>query len=554
MRNSLFAQVLVMVITANGVDSLSLDLVAAPQRHEIQRIEHGEANWFPSGFGHALAIKGDYCLITNSAVAGSAVSAFSLFRRTANGWLRDGNVMPIAGPLGFSAAMSCALGSDYVAIGLHDWNGRDGAAYVAFLDPVSGTWGLNSQTITAPSSLSTGGQFGRSMCGDDATLVVGAHRESGAFIAEGRVYVFRRPGGVWALDATIAPPANDVQGHSLHFGTQLALHGNTLAITAVGGQTAPYSSGRVYLYTRDSLGQWALQQRLVPNAAAADDYFGWDLDIDGDTLVIGRPRFGLFPVVSVGIAHVYRRDASGLWQLTQTLVASDGYVDSSGGDQFGSSVAVEGDVIAIGAGRGLGSGNKRGAVYIFHKDAATGMFVELERHYPTIDISANFGAPAALDGGTLIVARYGANSADSTAFALSADVDTSICGGATSWGGAPPYLDGFGGNGQSANGGGLVISNCDPAARYLIAASTTGAAPACGPTVLGMQMCICGPLTRFAFGQVASTSTLQYLPAAQLPANASALISVIDILYLQGIVAGPGGRFALTDAIEWPVR
>ena len=63
--------------------------------------------------------------------------------------------------------------------------------------------------------------------------------------------------------------------------------------------------------------------------------------MDGDTLVVGAP----YKASGQGAAYVYTRTAGETWTQTAKLVASDGV----GNDAFGYSVAIDGDVIVVGA-------------------------------------------------------------------------------------------------------------------------------------------------------------------------------------------------------------
>lgn len=92
---------------------------------------------------------------------------------------------------------------------------------------------------------------------------------------------------------------------------------------------------------------------------ATSDWFGFSSAVDGNTILIGA--FSSDGVTAdTGAAYVFDRTASG-WVGSAKLVASDG----STGDRFGRSVAIDGDVIVIGAPQRDDSGFSSGAAYIF---------------------------------------------------------------------------------------------------------------------------------------------------------------------------------------------
>ncbi len=126
-------------------------------------------------------------------------------------------------------------------------------------------------------------------------------------------------------------------------------------------------SGGVYVFTRNS-GIWSQQAYLVASNLDEYDYFGWSVDISGDTLVVGAYRedsnaTGVGGNQSdnsmdvAGAAYVFTRSGS-TW--TQTAYLKSSSTEANG--IFGWSVAVDGDTVVVGAhGEDLGSG----AVHVF---------------------------------------------------------------------------------------------------------------------------------------------------------------------------------------------
>lgn len=104
------------------------------------------------------------------------------------------------------------------------------------------------------------------------------------------------------------------------------------------------------------------QMRLPSsNLAQSGDLFGYSVAIHGDTAVVGAPQAG---AADEGRAHVFRWDGS-QWTLWQGLQGGD----SVRGAGFGRSVAIHGDVIAVGAPLSESGGISAGAVYLFRNEA-----------------------------------------------------------------------------------------------------------------------------------------------------------------------------------------
>jgi hypothetical protein len=103
---------------------------------------------------------------------------------------------------------------------------------------------------------------------------------------------------------------------------------------------------------------------------AGTQAFGSAVAADGDTIVVGAPETNHYR----GAVYVFTKGAAG-WAhatLTATLTASDALP----GDEFGHSVAIDGDTIVAGATQdlraefGTNPPPGEGAVYVFNKPAA----------------------------------------------------------------------------------------------------------------------------------------------------------------------------------------
>ena len=136
-----------------------------------------------------------------------------------------------------------------------------------------------------------------------------------------------------------------------------------------------------------------------PSHAHWVDFFGGSVDIDGDVLVSGAPRWGRPPGEGAGAAHVYRRSSEGEWRAEATLIASDRDDGFQYDQHFGESIALNGTVIAVGA-PGYDdpqAGDNTGAVYIFEFDGLA--WVETGKLTPSRRTpGAKIGRALAFDG------------------------------------------------------------------------------------------------------------------------------------------------------------
>ena len=214
------------------------------------------------------------------------------------------------------------------------------------------------------------------------------------------------------------------------FGAGVAVFGDTLVVnartedsaaTGINGNQTDNSmtdSGAVYVFTRAS-GVWTQQAYLKASDTNADARFGYWVDLEGDTLVVGAPISG-----DTGTVYVFTR-TGGVWSQQAALKASN----ARAGDFFGSSVAISGDTVVVGArfedsgAQGI-DGNQTddsapdsGAAYVFTR---TGSVWSQQAYVKASNTRAGdrFGFSVDLSGNTLLV---GAPSEDGAAVGIGGD-------------------------------------------------------------------------------------------------------------------------------------
>ncbi len=117
--------------------------------------------------------------------------------------------------------------------------------------------------------------------------------------------------------------------------------------------------GAVHVYRKNfSTGEWNYFQRILPHSSVdAYSYFGSSIDASGTKVIIGAPggRSG------AGFSGLYSFNGTS-WVLSQQIEPSG----LASLDNFGFSVAIQGNCIAIGTpGRDGYSGTNTGAVYLY---------------------------------------------------------------------------------------------------------------------------------------------------------------------------------------------
>jgi FG-GAP repeat len=196
---------------------------------------------------------------------------------------------------------------------------------------------------------------------------------------------------VAAPSPTILAPPDGSPINGL-FGNSVAASGNTLVIGAPGlGAPFDQDPGSVYVYQR-SESIWALQARLTTRFPG--DAFGTSVAIDGNTIVVGAIGDGTF-----GHAYVFVNN-NGLWTEQGFALASDN-IDAFG--YFGWTVSISKDTIAVGA----PFTRNGGSVYTYVRNPTTG-FWDRQGRLVSPDHQSQFGWSTSLVGNTVVIGATGA--------------------------------------------------------------------------------------------------------------------------------------------------
>ena len=257
-------------------------------------------------------------------------------------------------------------------------------------------WTLDAE-LTAPDGAAND-FLGRSVAIDGDTVVVGA---AGSDVdgseSQGAAYVFVRSGDEWLQQAKLTA-ADGVAGDE--FGFAVAISGDTIVVGARFVSTDGIDGrGAAYVFLRNGT-SWDEQARLVADDAAAFDELGFSVNVDGDVAAVGAP----FANGSQGKVYVFTR-ADAAWSAGDMIAADDG----AASDRFGLSIGLGADTIAIGApSADVAANADQGAVYVYARSADSW---ELQQKVSGTDSAAfdEFGASVALDGDTMLVGAHYAN-------------------------------------------------------------------------------------------------------------------------------------------------
>jgi hypothetical protein len=205
--------------------------------------------------------------------------------------------------------------------------------------------------------------------------------------------------GTFNLATTIVPvAANGLD----QFGNALALDGDLLVVGARKDGTLAPQAGAVLVYERQPGGTWLeVQVVLAPDAQAGDE-FGFDVALSGDLLVVGVP-FDDDQGTNSGSAHLFQRASSTGFQHVAKLLAPQG----AAFDLLGWAVAVDGARCAVSSQNDDSVGLDTGAVLLFEDDAVTGWNQVATLHAQPASTADRFGFDVAIDGDVVAVGAIG---------------------------------------------------------------------------------------------------------------------------------------------------
>ncbi|MCA9998293.1 MAG: PKD domain-containing protein, partial [Anaerolineales bacterium] len=194
-------------------------------------------------------------------------------------------------------------------------------------------------------------------------------------------------------------PADGMAGDS--FGNAVALSGETAVIGAAWKDQNGANTGVAYVF-RQNGSSWLEQAKLIPGDGAENDYFGWDVDINGDVIVVGAPFFSSSTAnTRPGAAYIFRKQ-QGIWVQETKLLASDG----SNNNHFGTDVAISGNRVLVGSYQDDAQGIDAGAAYVFYWNGY-GWVEEAKLVASDAQATDFFGSSVSLDNDTALIGANG---------------------------------------------------------------------------------------------------------------------------------------------------
>ncbi len=359
---------------------------------KISASDRAAQDWF----GQNVAMSGNFAAVSafqededeNGANTLTDAGAVYMFKNINGVWTQTQKIVPgdrgALDNFGFSISIS---GNDMI-IGSYredeDANGNNtvpgaGSAYI--YKNIGGIW-YQVQKIVA-SSRDGNENFGISVNIAGNMAVVGAYgdqedaNEANPLLACGSAFIFINSGGVWSQVQKITNTDRntfDRFGFSVGIGEDHILVGANQEDHDENGGNFLNSAGAVYSFTYNGAA-WVQNQKILPADRGAGDFFGNNISISEDLVLISSYRddedaSGGNTLLDAGSAYLFRNE-NGTWVQFQKICSTD----RGAGDFFSLRVGMSGDYVFIGANiededeNGINTINAAGSAYFFRNTA-----------------------------------------------------------------------------------------------------------------------------------------------------------------------------------------
>ena len=304
-------------------------------------------------FGTAVTISGNRIVVT-------AIQAFRLdvgvgmvytFEFDGADWIETNRFNPSLPTGQRRLGTSLSLDGDVLAVSIFlDLDPLTPTTSAAILYHWNGSSWSPEHIINQSAFLSNKFTSGPAIDVDGQVAVIGDYRNSDLGALSGAVSVLRRNNGVWSEEATLHGSTTLPQEQ---FGWSVDIDGDTIVVGTE--ESNQFYHRVVYVFRIDGDG-WAKEAELMAGAEAfeepfpLDDAFGYEVAISGDTIIsCDRHNFvddSQHLTVFKGATYIYQRTGTA-WAIDQRFLIEEGGVF----ERFGTKIVIEGATALFGNNR-----------------------------------------------------------------------------------------------------------------------------------------------------------------------------------------------------------
>jgi hypothetical protein len=352
-------------------------------------------------FGVRVAVLGDTALIgawTADISGRSDQGAAYLFQRSGNSWSFVTKLFSTDGEVGdnfgYSVAISSATEVLVGAFGNNAGGLANGGAVYVFRRGISGTW-FQAQKLTSPDPAAND-VFGNSVAADGSFAIIGANGDDQAGNDAGAAYIFEFSSGIWTFRQKL-PTAATIVAAGDGFGWSVDIHGTRAIVGAPYHDTgaADADTGGYCIFQRTG-SNWSVAacQIQSTDTTTGGEQAGWSVAISEDHFALGIPNIDASGTDAGGVA---------LCNFPASCTFRYPPATGSAGAKFGSSVAADADLVAVGS---PGDFFEMGRVVIYGRIGGTWVAQPDLKPSPANNFNL-FGSSVAVSGSTVVVGANG---------------------------------------------------------------------------------------------------------------------------------------------------
>ena len=257
--------------------------------HQIDRLV-GSDSQMQDLYGQSVSVFGEYAVVGAPKADGQTINsgAAYIYKREVNNWIEQAKIQANDGQTNDEFGFSVAIEEDYILVGAPSKNAVGSSSGVVYIFKKDGANWIQHQKIQSQ-DLQAGDAFGYSLDISGERAVIGAYKKDAVRTDAGAAYIFKRNGTSWTQEAKLVTTNPSI---SDYFGFDVGISGDHVIVGAPQkAYNSMTNSGLAYVFERNGT-TWFEQSRLVAEYPKSGDKFGQAVDIDGTYAVVGVPSDG----------------------------------------------------------------------------------------------------------------------------------------------------------------------------------------------------------------------------------------------------------------------
>ncbi len=472
------------------------DIASATPQIPVATISDSGGNWI-DGFGRTLGISGSRVVV---GIPGYDTALEDVGRAKVFDYLSalPGPIATIDAPnptagmsFGFAVAIS---GSRVVVSAPRDDTGAVDAGTAWVYNLAGGTPTVPVLTLQKPVPTANEG-FGAAVALSGSRVVVGSVRD---YLAVGSdpqpTHVFDLNSATPLVPiATLENPTPEAQDQ---FGYAVAISGTRVVVGSPQDTFGLAKSGRAYLYNLPGTTPVALDGAVEENS----EHFGSAVAFSGTLLAVGSP-FDDAGAADCGSVAIY--DLASATPLVPVRVIAD--PRERAGDHFGTSLAISGNLLVVGAPGDDLSAEDAGVVYVMQ--ITDGGMIAIYRN-PTASAHQYLGQSVAIDGSRIVAGMPGLSAAGAGSAGGALVFDTAISSVTPSavLNNPEPAEDDVFGHAVAISGGRVLIGTMQDTVGGIAGRGRVFVYNVDGPTPTTPALSLVGPMSVVTFGNALAVS------------------------------------------------